>query len=881
MSNEILFIGILLAVSAISVSAAEIHVAKSGSDSNTGTEASPYLTISQAAATAMPGDTVIVHAGTYRESVKPPRGGTGESQRITYRAAPGAEVFVKGSEQITSWTQAQDGTWSVTLPNEFFNGYNPYELNLTGPWLNYGLWCHRGAVYLNGRAFREKQTAAEVPEDTSSWFPSVTQTTTTIVANFGTADPNSSLTEINVRESLFMPTTSGLGYITVRGFRFLHAATNWAPPTISLQTGAVGPRMGKRWIIENCEVSDSRSVGIILGRAPGVDEDDIDAFGDHIVRNNIIRRCGQAGIAGQYGACRSLISRNLIEDTNYLREFGGYETSALKFHHSVDLTISHNLIRGVYRQSQAAYGIWIDYGNQGTRITGNIIYDIQSPSGIYLEMNHGPILVDNNVIYRERIRQHSSSSTVYAHNLFFNCDFNFTLDNSRSPGAYTPHTRIDKGNRLVSHRDTKWFNNIFVGKGLATGNGVSRVSPGDEADYNLFLDEAQPSSFGDENSVAAAAFNVPNRLEDTPLGVEITFTVNDAPESMTPERVTAQKVGTFDYAGQTIETVYGTPISVDTDFNGRPFSPIKVGPLADIAQGANTISWQYEQYESEALLINAFSATRPAYYTDWSSAGVTEDLSRAAAATVSIDGSGTVSDIVGGLTISDGGANAAGSTTFAGNGLLTDYFYGENQTVDISIGGFDDGAGNANTLTSTLGDMAGHSFSLKPNTYYKLYLFGAGGDNGQNTTFTFGGVEQSTNQNITDTERNDAHFVTYHFKTGTDLTDFTIDFSFANAASALGAWNGAAIVKVVPAAVRVFPKNDTESIFSFSGAAHSNYLINFTSDLNGNAFTPLTPTAASVGTLNGDVIRTDSNGDATVSLPANADSSWFYRVDPL
>ena len=82
-------------------SAREIHVAKTGNDSYAGNPESPYLTIGKAATVAQPGDTVTVHAGTYREWVKPARGGRDENSRITYRAAAGEEVFIKGSERIT------------------------------------------------------------------------------------------------------------------------------------------------------------------------------------------------------------------------------------------------------------------------------------------------------------------------------------------------------------------------------------------------------------------------------------------------------------------------------------------------------------------------------------------------------------------------------------------------------------------------------------------------------------------------------------------------------------------------------------------------------------------------------------------------------------
>lgn len=44
-----------------------------------------YRTINDAANVAKLGDTIIVHKGTYRETVVFPRGGNGESSRITDR----------------------------------------------------------------------------------------------------------------------------------------------------------------------------------------------------------------------------------------------------------------------------------------------------------------------------------------------------------------------------------------------------------------------------------------------------------------------------------------------------------------------------------------------------------------------------------------------------------------------------------------------------------------------------------------------------------------------------------------------------------------------------------------------------------------------------
>jgi len=585
-------IGVLAAVLVVLVSATaigrEIHVSRLGSDSVGGDAGHPYLTIGKAATEAEAGDVVMVHAGTYREWVRPARGGTGEDRRIVYRAALGEEVIIKGSERIDTWKRQDGGVWTVELPNSFFGDYNPYALVVSGGWLDYGQWHHRGDVYLNGEAFYEKQTPAEVTAAANTWHCRADETTTLITANFGTANPNAELAEINVRESLFMPEITGLKYITVNGFHFAHAASNWAPPVLELQTGAVGVRMGKHWVIENCTITNARCVGIILGHAPGVDYADIEAFGDHVVRNNVIRRCGQAGIAGQKGATRSLICGNLIEDTNYRREFGGWETAAIKFHNSVDTVIAGNLIRGVYRQIEGAFGIWIDYGNQGVRISGNVIYNTEAET-VFLEMDHGPTLVDNNILIGQPVRANSEAS-VFAHNLFVDCGYVYSPDTGRRSEYYKPHTTIIVGRKTGTAQDDRWYNNIFVRKGL---DGV-KDAPGYASDYNVFLAGAAKSPFGDAHSVVDA-YAAHVTVRDDALGATVEFSVNDAAATINGPIVNGDLVGVFPTVGQTIEDRYGKPITVDTDIRGDKRQQATAGPLAELKAGKNAVVWSLKR----------------------------------------------------------------------------------------------------------------------------------------------------------------------------------------------------------------------------------------------------------------------------------------------
>ncbi len=146
-----LVIALLSTLIASPLFAAEYHVGKNGNDKSPGSASEPLLTISAAARVAQPGDTITVHAGTYRERIAPPRGGLSDSKRIVYRAAPGERVLLKGSEIVRGWKKVRNDTWSVTIPNSFFGDFNPYRDLIHGDWFNpKGRSHHTGAVYLDG-----------------------------------------------------------------------------------------------------------------------------------------------------------------------------------------------------------------------------------------------------------------------------------------------------------------------------------------------------------------------------------------------------------------------------------------------------------------------------------------------------------------------------------------------------------------------------------------------------------------------------------------------------------------------------------------------------------------------------------------------------------
>lgn len=83
-------------ITLVTAQAIEYHVAKTGDDSNPGSLASPWLTLSKAASTAATGDAVIVHAGSYNEKLAPANSG-GSGTPIVFKAAAGELAVISGS----------------------------------------------------------------------------------------------------------------------------------------------------------------------------------------------------------------------------------------------------------------------------------------------------------------------------------------------------------------------------------------------------------------------------------------------------------------------------------------------------------------------------------------------------------------------------------------------------------------------------------------------------------------------------------------------------------------------------------------------------------------------------------------------------------------
>jgi len=402
------------------------------SDQNPGTAELPFRTIGRAAELLQPGERVVVAAGVYREHVAPARGGTGPDRMISYEAAPGAEVVIKGSELAPNeWTPATgwrglDPTgagkiWRLTLKPEWFAGYHPFALvNLPRlaaqdcftPKANLlsTLLAKRGLVFQDGRPLRQvKQPGELAAADGTCWAEWNGQAL--CVRLRGDVAPAAACVEITTREQAFAPRDYELGYIRVKGFTIEQVADGFPWP----QRAALSTMRGHHWLIEENTIRWVNALGMDIGRSE-VDMDAPAIAGHHIVRRNRVSDCGVCGIAGTGPLQATLIEENFVARCGWQNVEEYYECAGIKTHHNHNTLIRRNLLTDMVHAS----GIWMDYGNINSRCSQNVVLNTDSIfGGIFLEASQAPNMADNNFVWgstKHGIYQHDCDDLLIAHN---------------------------------------------------------------------------------------------------------------------------------------------------------------------------------------------------------------------------------------------------------------------------------------------------------------------------------------------------------------------------------------------------------------------------------------------------------------------------------
>ena len=317
-----------------------------------------------------------------------------------------------------------------------------------------------------------------------------------------------------------------------------------------------------------------------------------ETVGHHIVRNNTIHDCEQTGICGSLGAVFSQIVNNHIYNVWARRLFTGAEMGGIKIHASIDLLIQHNRIHNAGR------GMWMDWMAQGTHITGNLCYD-NIQEDLFVEVDHGPFLVDNNIFLSATSLSDMSEGGAYAHNLFTG-----QILSRPEPRRVTPfhpaHSTTVAGLVDIKGGDDRFYNNILAGNGAPPA--AASQSAGHAAGFglwvydtrgfplqtggNVYCNGARPYSQETKHITLPGVDPKAKLVEEGP-NVYLCLTLGQRWQNPNSTLVTTELLGKAKIPGVAYENPDGSPLKVDTDFYGkrRSRSNPTAGPFENPGEG--------------------------------------------------------------------------------------------------------------------------------------------------------------------------------------------------------------------------------------------------------------------------------------------------------
>lgn len=511
------------------------------SDDNPGTEARPWKTLGRAAAALEPGDRVIVKQGLYREWVRPARGGTGPTRMITYQAAPGEEVVIRGSERYSGpWLPSacadkprNPKAWLAVLPDALFAGANPFAatnlLTYKGnPYWSKKMTQNRAYSMAQGLVFQDGQrlTQAADYEDLAKapgtyWVEPGGRRVH--LRPRGDTHPSTAAFELTARPFAFAPDTKGLGFIRCDGFTIEYVASCFPIP----QRGAISTRQGHHWIVENNTVRQVNALGLDFGRRPTfipytvpADTPALAGVG-HILRRNRFLDCGICSMQG-LGLIGGLVEGNVASGCGWHNVPRLFETGGIKLHYCKHALVRGNVVRGTI----GGAGLWVDHSNANTRITANIVVGgARSPwGGLFLEASYRPNLIDHNIVWGctgHGFYQHDCANLTVANNFFGQCTKLPVLMRSGGKRIVDIETK-----RRASAQHNRIVGNVFYGFTKAP-----HIPAGDNvSDHNIFV---QPPGKGPLD-LAAWRTRTGREAHSTTATARIEFSTTDWTLRTTP-----------------------------------------------------------------------------------------------------------------------------------------------------------------------------------------------------------------------------------------------------------------------------------------------------------------------------------------------------------
>jgi hypothetical protein len=128
LNEDVTFLQLSLFGEAFEDEDTNFYVAPWGNDQDQGTFSSPFATIQRCAEVASAGQSCIIRAGIYRETVRPANSGTA-AQPIVFRSYSGEHAVISGTDLISGWERYADRMYTTIAPWTLELGDNQLFVN--------------------------------------------------------------------------------------------------------------------------------------------------------------------------------------------------------------------------------------------------------------------------------------------------------------------------------------------------------------------------------------------------------------------------------------------------------------------------------------------------------------------------------------------------------------------------------------------------------------------------------------------------------------------------------------------------------------------------------------------------------------------------------
>lgn len=414
-------------------------------DAGAGSPARPYRTITYAMSQLMPGDTLLITGGQYREALRFTRRSWSVEKPTTIIGL--GDVTLLGTEVVNDWEPVGDGlyakrNWDV----------EPQQVVLEGSLLQ-----QIGGTIFGGFPDQPGHPLAGLHRDEGGIWPGrVAGSRNTMPMNSFLYDrnrrelvirshkpPPRDATEVSVRPFLiFGESVDG---VAIRNIRIRYANTS-----TESRMGAVTLH-GNGNALERLTVEDVDGAGIqIQGN-------------DNTLLNTVVVRAGYLGVKAR-GARNRLIG-NRVSQCNVRGMNKWWEAGGMKFIGDGglrDSVVANNVVI-----QNRGDGIWFDWGNDANLVEANVVA-YNGGFGIHYEASSRAMIVANQSFGNKQrgIYLYQSRESVVAHNLIVAN----ALDGLVAMGG----ERVDPKGKL----DLRPQNNQFFGNLIGWNRGAAVILPG-------------------------------------------------------------------------------------------------------------------------------------------------------------------------------------------------------------------------------------------------------------------------------------------------------------------------------------------------------------------------------------------------------------------